>query len=162
MSDTQNRNGLSKSLFGGLKLSIEKKKIWNFQNWKYLTFCYRWHQCFNITNNNFSRVSVYVQNVAPFSTYKPTHNQQFLWRSANARTVGFETLHSGQFTLSTPLTKVNYHIIFSHQRSTTVSLEIYPLYSFNLHVERTSSLFYLSHPFLLLITHDALDIDYWT
>ena len=29
-------------------------------------------------------MSVYVQNVAPFSAYKPTHNQQFLWRSANA------------------------------------------------------------------------------
>ena len=33
-----------------------------------------------------------------------------LWRRADARNVSFETLHSGQFTLSTPLIILNYLI----------------------------------------------------
>ena len=53
-----------------------------------------------------------------------------LWRSAYAQTVIFETLYGGQFTISTQLTILNYPVILSHRRSTTVSLETYPFYSF--------------------------------
>ena len=47
-----------------------------------------------------------------------------LWRRANARSVSFETL---PLTLSTQLIIRNYTVILSHRRSTTVSLETYPL-----------------------------------
>ena len=53
-----------------------------------------------------------------------------LWRRANARNFSFETLHGGQFTLSTQLIILNYPVIFSFQRSTTVSSETYPFYLF--------------------------------
>ena len=51
----------------------------------------------------------------------------FLLMKANTRNISFETLYSGQFTLSTQL--INYPVILSHWRSTTVCLETYPLYS---------------------------------
>ena len=50
----------------------------------------------------------------------------FWWRT-NTRNISFETLSSGQFTLSTQL--INYPVILSHRCSTTVCLETYPLYS---------------------------------
>ena len=49
-----------------------------------------------------------------------------LWRRANARNVGFQTLYGGQFTLSTQLIILNYPVILFHRRSTAVSLETYP------------------------------------
>ena len=42
----------------------------------------------------------------------------------------FETLYGGQFTLSTQLIIINYPVILFHRRSTTVSLETYPLYAY--------------------------------
>ena len=48
-----------------------------------------------------------------------------LWPKANVRNVNFETLYSGQFTLSTQLIILNYPVILSYRRSTTVSLETY-------------------------------------
>ena len=45
----------------------------------------------------------------------------------NARNVSFETLYGGQFTLLTQLIILNYPVILSHRRITTVSLETYPL-----------------------------------
>ena len=41
-----------------------------------------------------------------------------------------ETLYDGQFMLSTQLMVFYYPVILSHRRSTTVSLETYPLSSF--------------------------------
>ena len=38
------------------------------------------------------------------------------------------TLYGGQFTLSTQLITLNYPVLLFHWRSTTVSLETYPLY----------------------------------
>ena len=67
------------------------------------------------------------------SAYKHTYMPKFLhslWRRANARNVSFETFYGGQFRLSTQLIILNYPIILSHRRSTTVSLETYPLYSY--------------------------------
>ena len=45
-----------------------------------------------------------------------------------AQNVSFQTLYSGQFTLSTQSKILNYPVILSHWCSTTFSLEIYPLY----------------------------------
>ena len=44
------------------------------------------------------------------------------------KTSAFTLLYGGLFTFSTQLTTLNYPVIFSHQHSTTVSLETYPLY----------------------------------
>ena len=52
-----------------------------------------------------------------------------LWPKANVRNVNFETLYSGQFTLPTQLIILNYPVILSYRRSTTVSLETYSLYA---------------------------------
>ena len=52
------------------------------------------------------------------------------WWRANARNVSFGTLYGGQFTFSTQLIILNYPDILSHRRSTTISLETYPLYSY--------------------------------
>ena len=41
------------------------------------------------------------------------------------------TAKTGQFTFSTQLMTQNYPVILSHPKSTTVSLETYPLYSFD-------------------------------
>ena len=73
--------------------------------------------------------------MAPFSTYKPTHNPQFpqsLRLRANARNVivSLKTLHDGQSTFSTQLITLNCPVILSHRRNTTVSLETNPLNSF--------------------------------
>ena len=46
-------------------------------------------------------------------------------------TSAFESLYGGQFTLLTQLIKPNY-LEYSNRRSTTVSLETYPLYNENL------------------------------
>ena len=46
--------------------------------------------------------------------YKHTHDPQFLhslWQRTNARNVSFETLCSGQFTLSTQLITPNYPVL---------------------------------------------------
>ena len=45
------------------------------------------------------------------------------------KNVSLLTLYGGQFTFSTQLITLNYPVILSHWRSTTVSLETYPLYS---------------------------------
>ena len=61
-----------------------------------------------------------------------TRNPQFLHplrRKASARNVSFVTFYGGQFMLSTQLIILNYPVILSHRRSTTVSLETYPLFS---------------------------------
>ena len=42
----------------------------------------------------------------------------------------FESLYGGEFTLSTQSIKPNYLVNTPHRRSTTVSLETYTLYSF--------------------------------
>ena len=60
--------------------------------------------------------------------YHITWFEVFDRRRANTRNVSFETIYVGQFTLSTQLIILNYLAILSHQRSTTVSLETYPLY----------------------------------
>ena len=44
----------------------------------------------------------------------------------------FETLYGGQFMSSTQLTKSNYLVILSHQRSTVVSLETYSFMNYSL------------------------------
>ena len=44
------------------------------------------------------------------------------------KTSAFTLLYGGLFTFSTQLTTLNYPVILSHQHSTTVSLETYPLY----------------------------------
>ena len=45
----------------------------------------------------------------------------------NARNVSFQSLHGGQFTLSTQLTNPKFCVSRPHRRSTTVSLETNPL-----------------------------------
>ena len=72
-----------------------------------------------------------------------------LWRRANARNVRFVTLNGGLFTLSTQLIILNYPVRLSHRRSTTVSLQIYPLIQW-------SELFNLSNIVLTLKSF------YWT
>ena len=51
------------------------------------------------------------------------------------------TAKTGQFTFSTQLMTQNYPVILSHPKSTTVSLETYPLYS--LMKKLTRKCFYL-------------------
>ena len=58
-----------------------------------------------------------------------------LWRRANARNVSFENLCGDRFTLSTQLVILNYPVILSHRRSTTVSLENDPLNHLSLNLE---------------------------
>ena len=55
------------------------------------------------------------------------NRDDLFWRRAHARTSALETLYGGQFTLLTQLAIPNYPAILSHRRSTTVSLETYPL-----------------------------------
>ena len=62
-------------------------------------------------------------------------------RRANARNVNFETLHGGQFMLSTQMIIPNSFVILSHRRSAIVSSETYPLYSFRISI--ILSLYYL-------------------
>ena len=62
-------------------------------------------------------------------------------RRANARNVSFENLHGGQFMLSTQMIIPNYFVILSHRRSSIVSIETYPLYSFR--ISTILSLYYL-------------------
>ena len=45
-------------------------------------------------------------------------------------TSAFQSLYGGQFTLSTPLINLIFRVSLPHRRSTTVSLETNPLYSF--------------------------------
>ena len=52
-----------------------------------------------------------------------------LWRRANARNVSLLTLYGGLFTLSTSYITLNYPVILSHRRSTTVTLETHTLNS---------------------------------
>ena len=78
----------------------------------------------------FFRHHIRTNSVALFSAYRHAHNPKFLhslWRRAKTRNYSFETLYSGQFTLSTELITPNYLVILSHRRSTTFSLEAYPL-----------------------------------
>ena len=49
-----------------------------------------------------------------------------LWQRANALNASFETLYGGQFTFLTQL--INYSVILSQLRSTTVSLQTYVLF----------------------------------
>ena len=56
---------------------------------------------------------------------------------------GFETLYGGQFTSLTQLTKSNYLVILSHQRSTAVSLETYPFMTYNNPLKPQSQIFKL-------------------
>ena len=55
-------------------------------------------------------------------------------RRANARNVSFETLHGSQFMLSTQMIIPNYFVILSHRRSSIVSSETDPLYSFRISI----------------------------
>ena len=55
----------------------------------------------------------------------------------------FETLYGGQFMSSTQLTKSNYLVILSHQRSTAVSLETYPFMTYNNPLKSQSQIFKL-------------------
>ena len=55
-------------------------------------------------------------------------------RSANSRNVSFETLHGGQFMLSTQMIIPNYFVILSHRRGSIVSSETDPLYSFRISI----------------------------
>ena len=52
-----------------------------------------------------------------------------LWQRAKARNTSFKTLYDGQFTLSTQLIALNYPVIISHRRSSTVSRENFCPYS---------------------------------
>ena len=61
-------------------------------------------------------------------TFRALALHHSLWRRANARNLGFETLNGGQFTFSTQSVVLNYPVGISHRRSTAVSLEIYPFY----------------------------------
>ena len=61
-------------------------------------------------------------------TFRALAFHHSLWRRANARNLGFETLYGGQFTFSTHLVVLNYPVRLYHRRSTAVSLETYPLY----------------------------------
>ena len=60
-------------------------------------------------------------------------------RRARARNVNFETLYDGQFTLSTQWIILNYPVILSHRRRTTVSLETHSLYDW--YIDRWITLF---------------------
>ena len=98
----------------------------------------------------FSRHHIPTNSVPPFSSYKYTHNSQFLqqlWWRANTWNVSFLTLYSGQFTLSTQLIIQNYPVIFSHWCSTSVSIETYPLY---LHSSPALDMRYQKKKFLCL------------
>ena len=59
--------------------------------------------------------------------FSAINRDDLFWRRAHARTSALETLYGGQFTLLTQLAIPNYPAILSHRRSTTVSLETYPL-----------------------------------
>ena len=50
------------------------------------------------------------------------------WRRGNARNVSLQTLYGGKFMFSTQLIPLKCPVILSHRRSTTVSLQTYPLY----------------------------------
>ena len=66
---------------------------------------------------------VYNVNWPPKLTFRAFALRQSDW---NARKVSFETLYIGQLTLSTQLIILNYPVLLSHQRSSTISLETYP------------------------------------
>ena len=80
---------------------------------------------------NFFRHHVQINSIASFSEYKQTtHNSSI--RSDEGLTLERQllNLYGSQSTLSTRLIMLNYPVIHSHRRSTTVSSETYPLYSF--------------------------------
>ena len=54
-----------------------------------------------------------------------------LWHRSNARNVSVSVLYGGQFTISIQLIKPNHSFALPRRRSTTVSLETYPLYTSN-------------------------------
>ena len=67
----------------------------------------KYHATF-LENHELSRVAFKSSKYG-----KHTHNPQFLqslWRRANARSVSFETIDGGQFTLSTQLIRLKDHI----------------------------------------------------
>ena len=89
---------------------------------------YKRQMIFALSVNKNQRRSIFFQfgiinwadNVNwPFRALALRH---LLWRRANARNVSFETLNSGQFTLSTQLIIPNYVAIVSYWRSTKLSL----------------------------------------
>ena len=66
------------------------------------------HHATFLENHELSRVAFKSSKYG-----KHTHNPQFLqslWRRANARSVSFETIDGGQFTLSTQLIRLKDHI----------------------------------------------------
>ena len=79
-----------------------------------------------------------------------------LWSRANAQNVSFKTLYGGQFTLSTQLITLNYSVILSLPRSTTVSIETYPF------MRNTISIlveaFYIKNKIKLIHIHSRLTL----
>ena len=78
----------------------------------------------------FSRHHIPTNSEAPF--FKATHNPQFLqslWRRANARNVSLFYPLQWLIYVFNPVVNTKLPAILSHRRSTTVSLETYPLYS---------------------------------
>ena len=63
-----------------------------------------------------------------FSELVDKHSKKnLLWRRANSRNGSFQSLYSGQFTLSTQLINPKFCVSRPHRRSTTVSVETNPL-----------------------------------
>ena len=95
----------------------------------------------------FPRQHILTNSVAPFSTYKATHNPQFLkslYRRANVKPLN--SLRRPIYVFNSVDQTLNYPVILSHRSCTTVSLETYPLYSMRNSVQtRETSIFEVLH-----------------
>ena len=93
-----------------------------------LCFSIEWLTCRSECRTQLSwkrKLATVKSSKADVSSVSPSS----LWLRANARNDSLWTLCGGQFTFSSHLITLNYPAILSHRRSTTVSLETYPLYS---------------------------------
>ena len=99
----------------------------------------------------FSRHHIPTNSVATFSTYKATHNPQFLqslWWWVNARKVSKSAFYFLWWLIFVfnSVDNIKLPFILYHRRSSTVSLETYPLYSMSNSVQmRETSIFEVLH-----------------
>ena len=129
--------------FGGLK-NVTESLTFNsiVPLFLFLSICFFYTLC------------IPTNNVAPFSAYELAHYPLFLqslWRRANDRNISLETLHGGQFTLSTQLiTWIT--LLYSPTDATPHFLQkLTPL----IHLSQNSCLFALSwqHPCKYVFFH---------
>ena len=109
------------------RMSSLNTSIWNMRDLgesPIIVFSFNFNTFFNC------RITIEIYSIASLILRPTLNNLHFhsLWRRANARNVIFKTLYKDLFTLSTHLILLNYPVILSNQRSTTVSLESFPLF----------------------------------